>query len=655
MKILFIVIIAMFTTFNGLGRAHVSPSDEAETNDNSHSFDRSPSNLSGEVTFSGIVRDESGSVRYSRLIVYDPQTLETIVNAFVCGDGGPFSIQLPMGTYSVAYTPLTGFAQQIYPFEVQNVDMRTDVDLKLPIQEKNTPQHISDAAFTKNVLAADGVETAHLVAKVMTSNIEELYYLNLDNNLWLEGDDAPRAKFKLYDDGSHGDEQAGDGQYSSAPLYYRGSTEVGAVSGFRREGKLGWVLPLTFQIHIQGVIEGLRPVGGTDGLTFIDQSVRALPDPLIELDAGLYYNDDLINIVRPSGDNFLSDAKLVYRHFPDEFDFLFLQHVDLDSNTTANYFSSVHQEVRGIGSETYNHSQDYGSNGKLKGIVTFPKVRIDLPFNHELLHSWSFHMHELFNSGVYGAHAGYCSLDGVHGGFDASTFGIVDDTTVTVGRTVPWGHLVDDKHFSDLELYLMGLLPFEDLRDEFIVLWDPVPISNGRTRVSRYEVFGKDKIVATYGPRIPAAKDAQKDFHTAMVVVSDDKLSESEAALYTYFSRTWSGMLAEDKRLSFREATGNRGTMSTRIPSPMQVATTSTNHDQIVVYPNPSRDLITITSADRIKFEQVYIRDFAGKTVLEGKLADDTTLDISVLRAGIYVMDLQSDHARHLTKLIVIK
>lgn len=61
----------------------------------------------------------------------------------------------------------------------------------------------------------------------------------------------------------------------------------------------------------------------------------------------------------------------------------------------------------------------------------------------------------------------------------------------------------------------------------------------------------------------------------------------------------------------------------------------------ISVYPNPANNLMTIKAANDLVGSQYLISDQAGRQVLNGKLANETTpVDISQLTSGVYLIQV---------------
>ncbi len=74
------------------------------------------------------------------------------------------------------------------------------------------------------------------------------------------------------------------------------------------------------------------------------------------------------------------------------------------------------------------------------------------------------------------------------------------------------------------------------------------------------------------------------------------------------------------------------------------------------IWPNPAHDVISIVNQQGIKGEAMYtIRDVSGNERLKGILSDSlgTTVDISKLKPGIYILCVSSKKSQFATKLII--
>jgi len=74
------------------------------------------------------------------------------------------------------------------------------------------------------------------------------------------------------------------------------------------------------------------------------------------------------------------------------------------------------------------------------------------------------------------------------------------------------------------------------------------------------------------------------------------------------------------------------------------------NDNVTVIYPNPASDFITIKNTKVVNFE---IHNMIGALVLQGNTKDNTSVDISSLENGIYVIVITSDSDINVQKIII--
>lgn len=73
--------------------------------------------------------------------------------------------------------------------------------------------------------------------------------------------------------------------------------------------------------------------------------------------------------------------------------------------------------------------------------------------------------------------------------------------------------------------------------------------------------------------------------------------------------------------------------------------------NEFIVYPNPADELVTIHTST--KYEKYAIYDIFGKKMDSKLLSNDTIINVSLLKAGIYIIELSSEDTTSFTKLVV--
>ena len=88
------------------------------------------------------------------------------------------------------------------------------------------------------------------------------------------------------------------------------------------------------------------------------------------------------------------------------------------------------------------------------------------------------------------------------------------------------------------------------------------------------------------------------------------------------------------------------------------LANASFNLDNILVYPNPSNDFIHVKmNNSNEKFENIVLYNVLGESVKKVTTIDSnqTTIDVSDLTKGVYLLEITSENKLKLTKKLVIK
>lgn len=347
------------------------------------------------------------------------------------------------------------------------------------------------------------------------------------------------TELHLRDDGTRGDDVAGDHMFTSAPLVITGSgpgrpavlNHPVRVERFelRHEGRVSrhvlthpvtaWVFSITSDVPIPElrVLASGVSVGG-------HAAALDMPPPKL-LPEGFAAGWEL------------DAARRYYEALPDDRDLLLIY--ELYPRTTplgapgAGY-GGVRNDVAGIGIPYFDDTPDWGSAGVLRGFIDVlvpPSTANFRTFIHEILHTWC------------------CALDpslGLATREGHWTANLDRDTTAFLYE-----------RFNDLELYLAGFLPADSVRPTIGV--------DGTTLAD---------LIAIHGPRVPAAADAQRDFRVGLVVVYDRPLTAVELAPFDFLMREFGRRHSRFFDETFESATGGRARLETAIPLPEGLAVT---------------------------------------------------------------------------------
>jgi hypothetical protein len=241
----------------------------------------------------------------------------------------------------------------------------------------------------------------------------------------------------------------------------------------------------------------------------------------------------------------------IYEKFHDNFDFIFFvlnENITPDSISYSGLNISGVNSIEGIGKyirpET---STEFGSSTKLQSTMQLTKLNgiSGGPTLHELMHNWGNFILESYyvksdgqESRSYG-HWGYSSVGGQLGGFELSTLqenidGDANKYQAHYGNRSNFGYNANGGNglpYSELELYLMGLLPSSDVPDTVVF--------NGLTQTfeeyvegifhaTTKEIITINDIIEKHGERSPSYLNSQTEFKLLTVVLTGSELSTEE-------------------------------------------------------------------------------------------------------------------------------
>ena len=282
--------------------------------------------------------------------------------------------------------------------------------------------------------------------------------------------------------------------------------------------------------------------------------------------------------------------KKVYEKFEDAFDFvIFLYNVgnmaDIAGEIAGEAFP-ISNDVQGIDRDIEDNTAEFGSAGRLKCLIQLSDQRqIRGSFLHEMMHYWGApdfgqQLVDVDGKVMKGEpHWGISSINGLLGGFDLATLERNVDgnpnkyraTCSQAGKYGWFGTMNSSSYaYAPFELYLMGLLPAEEVPDIHYftdLQGSPTenPSVNGTFYAGEEHVLSIEDIISKFGPRVPSCEDAQKDFRVLTIVITKDPVNDREWGLIgdditRMQTQGSSGFKGGD--LNFYEATGGRGTLT---------------------------------------------------------------------------------------------
>ncbi len=368
----------------------------------------------------------------------------------------------------------------------------------------------------------------------------------------------------------------------------------------------------------------------------------------------------------------------IYLNFADKFDFIFLilNEDEKPDGLPFGQLIQVSNATEGIGLSLFDNSADYGSAGQLMAVMHLTRrdfLRFG-PSLHEIVHNWGnfgLDTEALFDTGTelssfpFVPHWGFTggSGKGQLGGFDQSTLvdlGAGSYRVESFGMNANGGNSIP---YTELELYLMGMIPASDVSD-FDIFKDITALEvDGdffNFDASDRTTFTPASLVTELGTRIPSNTAAQKDFRALTVVLTDAPLTDDQWSLLDEQVELFSRTASDGSSLyNFWEATNGMGTLQMGDLDNTVSVTEFDFSSKIAIYPNPANDLVTIKISDpNITIDAVKLLNYAGQEVANIKPSNGTNslnFDVSNYPPGVYFLQLKNTDGITTNKKLIIK
>jgi hypothetical protein len=314
---------------------------------------------------------------------------------------------------------------------------------------------------------------------------------------------------------------------------------------------------------------------------FIDVLTPDIPEVIpVLLGADAQKSPHLFNMIGTYDTSLDLITKKFYSYFSDDYDFIAI--IYDESRFLNRYYIGIRNDVQNIGLSIFDNSGYYESKGTLQGIIWFP-----IPHYFDLAESGSIHEigHRWINYlGITPLNLGQPhwpvstlakDIMGFSIGGQGGEGGEFNFTITQVGedqwKLVPYDN---PKTFSDLSLYLMGLIPSNEVGNHIVFLNQSQSISAGAIWSGPVANINGAYIVGQLGERVPNHLNSQKKFRIATILLTKNELASAETMrLYDWFASraelttltpVHSGFV---KRISnpFYLATGGRATLASTI------------------------------------------------------------------------------------------
>jgi flagellar hook assembly protein FlgD/Tol biopolymer transport system component len=269
---------------------------------------------------------------------------------------------------------------------------------------------------------------------------------------------------------------------------------------------------------------------------------------------------------------------------PDDYDFLLvLTRFEFGGEDgVSGFYWEIRNDVEGIGIPQFDISQEFGS-ARLQGFIdggslsqyvledgSIDTDRVEIVLNHELAHRWSGRCRFIDNGGDIST--ALLGLNGAHWSYlldsDASYLYGSDWTDNHDGTYTATGVL---SAFSDLDLYLMGLMDPSDIGLLRLLENPSVPSEAlpglGDVVSATPRPITVDQIIAAEGLRIPGFSDSPKEHRIAVIYLVEPgaEIDQAELRSIDEIRSLW--------RRSFFRETGGRAVVDVAMAGAPPIST----------------------------------------------------------------------------------
>lgn len=229
-------------------------------------------------------------------------------------------------------------------------------------------------------------------------------------------------------------------------------------------------------------------------------------------------------------------AQRFYATHADRYDFLVtFTTFEFDTGSALAFYTTLRNDVRGIGSPLVDLGQHYGSASRLQGYVDMAASsryaftpsdaryrEVLTTLAHEIMHRWGSRVSYRTSGGQISR-----ALIGEHD----SHWSYFLDTDASLMYGSDWNRRADGRYeavavrhrFSPLDLYVAGFAAASEVPAMNLIVGGDGNATDlprlGAITGGTTETVSIDQIVAAEGPRIPAAAQAPKDFRAALILI----------------------------------------------------------------------------------------------------------------------------------------
>lgn len=270
--------------------------------------------------------------------------------------------------------------------------------------------------------------------------------------------------------------------------------------------------------------------------------------------------------------------ELFYDVFPDEFDFVFF-FTEVEGSSASGIHTPMNRPaIPGTGIDSA-YSNPRSPSSTLRSAISL-RLGSNGPTLHEVLHYWAVNLST--DLGFYRSHWQYAGVNGQLGGFDPDTLYCQtpagtrppctpegDGTTIYVvdhfGGIANGG---DSVPYAPLELYLMGLIPSEEVPPTPIfvdVVEDELVEGIRIIRAQELRIVEIEDIIAEHGARTLKTED-ERAFRAAFVLVTEEEPTTAQIEMADKWVAMFGCHDPERWLYCFEEATDGLATMDVILP-----------------------------------------------------------------------------------------
>lgn len=460
-------------------------------------------------------------------------------------------------------------------------------------------------------------------------------------------------KFILKDDGTQGDQKAGDKLFTVSGLTITCAFFDGAGLNIFQGN-------FTF-IYKSGRKETKKDIPVYFGVRY---SPPRFEIPAVKpINAKAQYTEYVFNLVTTDPEPNEAKTKEYYKYFPDDRDFLVFSTTHFNPEATPNaagYYLGIQNKIKGLFSRninSYDDSRNYGSKNILQGIiVTQAGYSMDkFLITHELLHRWGMFMDASLGISDFFHYGNVFMGPSGFGGATIKTMKNINDTTlqVTYGSSL--------NHFNPLELYLMGLWPIDSVNFPFTVYQEVSSITNpgaGQVQITyrTKKQVSKTDYLKAMDVRSPGPPSAQKTFKLGLIVTSPRLLTPDELSFFHNMAYEYElNKLAPEIDFchdpnypdcgnnTFTMATQERASLTTRIATfETTTAVHPVNNNLLKVYPNPAQDRLYLDVQQELTGPLYYaLYDLTGRKLQNGWWPAGESIPLTTAYQGLALLTLR--------------